>query len=106
MAGVVGASGIEDFHRILGDEFRKIIAGEKFRLGLIGWLFRPIAALVGDDQFYVASPPQGSITLETSDGGEVVRFLTEAVFIKMSDRCIKDVWWIESFERRSTRFGQ
>ena len=74
------------------------------RLGLIGRFLGAIGALVGDDQLHVPAPPQRAVTLEAADRGQIVRFLTEAVLVKTSDRRIDHLRRIEAIQRRPARF--
>src|SRR5580700_2806042 len=63
LAAVVGASRVQNLHRLFRNKLRKIVARQWLGLFAIHGFFGPIAALVGHDQFHVAAPPQGPITL-------------------------------------------
>ena len=80
----------------------KVVARKRLRFGLISRFFGTIAALVGDDEFYIASPAQRAVALEAADGRQVVRFLAESVFVETCHRRIDDLRRIEAIKRRST----
>ena len=101
---IVGSPPIQDFHSTFRNELRKVIARKRFCLGLIGRLLGTIGALIGDDELDVAAPPQRAVALEAADGGQIVRFLTQAVFIKPSHGRIHNLRRIEPFQRRPARF--
>jgi hypothetical protein len=87
---VIGPPGIEDFHCFLGNELREVAAGQRFGFRPVGWFRGAIAALIGDDQLDIFSPAQSAVTGEAADGGQVVRFLPEAVIVELRDGRIGD----------------
>ena len=62
-------------------------------------LFRTIRPLVGDDEFNIAPPTDGPISLERTNGSQIVRFKTKPVFVKLGDRSIHDFGRIELLQR-------
>ena len=76
------------------------------RFGSISGILGAITALVRNDEFHVAAPTQRPISLQSCNGGQIVGFLAETVFVEMSNRRIDDWRRIEVIERWSTRFVQ
>ena len=56
VSAIAGAAGVETLHRFLRHEFGKILARKNFGFRALGWIFRAIAALVGNDQINVPAP--------------------------------------------------
>src|SRR5580704_2882045 len=100
LPATVGSARIQNFHRLFSNELRKVILRKKLGLGPVGGFLGTIAALVGDDQFDVPAPAQGTVTLQAPNGGQIIRFLTEAVLVKTSDRHVEHLRRIESIKRR------
>ena len=98
MAAVIGAPGIEDVEHFLRHESRKVVAHESLGLCSIGGILGAIAALVRDDELHVPAPAQCPVALEAVNRGQVVRFLTEAVLVKISNWRVDDRRRIEPIQ--------
>src|SRR5262249_26083219 len=96
---IEGAPGIENLGRLLGRELREVLRGERLRFRATERILRPIAALIGEEDFDVAAPAYGPVGRETAQRCEVIRLLSEATVVEVLDRCIAHLGRIEALQR-------
>src|SRR6185369_7634477 len=82
-------------------EKAEVLVVEGVRLVTSEGVFRSIAALVSNDQVQIAAPPQTAMSPQTSDCSQIVRFLAQAVLVKLCDRRIHYFGWPEGGQRRA-----
>src|SRR6266576_3993535 len=96
-ASVVIPAAIDYLEHLLRHELRIVLIIEICVSELAFRILRPVASLIGDNEFHVPAPAERPVSRQTMDRRKIVDLLPESMLIEDSDRGILNLRCVELF---------